>query len=112
MIDDYRFGRMIIDGRTYASDVIIFPDRVQGSWWRKNGHSLCREDIEDVLRAKPEVLVVGTGAGGVMKIPPAVAERIRAEGIELIARETASACRTYNSLLGKRTVIGAFHLTC
>ena len=72
MIDDYSFGRTQIDGQTYTSDVIVFPDRVDGSWWRKDGHSLCMDDLADVVAAKPKVLVVGTGAYGAMKVPETV----------------------------------------
>jgi len=31
-ISDYRFGRIVIDGKTYTSDVIVYPDRVDPSW--------------------------------------------------------------------------------
>ena len=36
MIESYDFGRIVIDGRKFASDVIIFLDRVDGNWWRKD----------------------------------------------------------------------------
>lgn len=112
MIDDYDFGRIVIDGKIYTSDVIIFPDRVQGAWWRKSGHLLCREDIEEILREKPDVLVIGTGAYGLMEVPPETASAVRKEGIELLTGKTADACRLYNSSAGRGKVIGAFHLTC
>jgi len=60
MIESYAFGRMDVDGRPYTSDLIIFADRINDSWWRKTGHKLCLEDIEDVFKEKPEVLVIGT----------------------------------------------------
>ena len=28
-IEDYRFGRIVVNGRAYTSDVIVFPDRVK-----------------------------------------------------------------------------------
>jgi len=30
-IDSYSFGRIVIDGQVYTSDVIIYPDRVDAS---------------------------------------------------------------------------------
>ena len=46
MIESTAFGVMTIDGRTYTSDLIIFPDgRVQDGWWRKRGHVLGVDDI-------------------------------------------------------------------
>ena len=44
-IEDYRFGRVVIDGRAYTSDVIVFPDRVKDNWWRNEGHELCPADL-------------------------------------------------------------------
>jgi len=112
VIDDYSFGRMVIDGKTYTSDVIVFPDHVQSSWWREEGHRLSLKDIEDVLVSRPEVLVVGTGSFGAMKVPAAVSGGIKEQGIELIVEKTAVAVRTYNQLSSGKRVIGAFHLTC
>ena len=31
-IDDYRFGRIVIDGRAYTSDLILLPHRVVENW--------------------------------------------------------------------------------
>jgi len=112
MIDDYDFGRIVIDGKTYTSDVIVFPERIQESWWRKQGHSLCREDIKEILAEKPDILVVGTGAYGMMAVPPETARAVDEKGIKLLAGKTASACRLFNSAAGRGKVIGAFHLTC
>jgi len=69
MIDSYEFGRIVVDGQAYTSDLIILPDRVDAGWWRKEGHNLCVEDIEQAMSANPDVLVVGTGADGLMKVP-------------------------------------------
>lgn len=112
MIESYNFGRIVIDGKRYTSDIIIFPDRVKDGWWRKEGHRLCIEDIQDVLKEKPDTLVVGTGYAGLMKIPPETRERIQSEGIQLIVENTRKACKTYNRLSKSRRVIAALHLTC
>ena len=112
-IEDYRFGRIVIDGKTYTSDVIIFPDHVQSHWWREEGHVLQPADLWDVIQAKPKVLVVGTGHSGLMRIPPETEEYLREQGIELRAERTAAACKLYNRLsqAGER-VVAALHLTC
>lgn len=112
LIEDYSFGRMVIDGKAYTSDVIIFPDRVISSWWRESGHFLSLKDIEVVLEQRPEVLVVGTGSTGLMQVSSEVVKEIRKMGIEVIIQKTSSACRTFNQLAGKKFVVGAFHLTC
>ena len=110
MIDSYDFGRIVIDGMTYTSDVIIFPDRVLSNWWRKEGHALDIEDLTEVVEFKPEVLVIGTGYSGIMKPKNETLEFLKSKGIEVIVERTKRACDILNSL-GPRAV-GAFHLTC
>ena len=112
MIDSYSFGRMVIDGKTYTSDVILYPDKVDDSWWRKSGHLLQKEDLRDVIQYNPEILIVGTGAYGLMKILDEAKQFLEAEGIELISEETKEAYKIYNELKERKKVVAAFHLTC
>jgi len=113
MIDDYAFGRITIDGMTYTSDVIIYPDHVDPSWWRLTGHRLQPEDLSDVFAAEPEVLVVGQGNPGLMRVPEATRRAAAERGIELVVCKTDEACRRYNELAAQgRKVVAALHLTC
>lgn len=115
MIESYDFGLIVIKGRRYTSDVIVFPERVIESWWRKEGHRIYVEDLKEILdrEPRPEVLVVGTGYYGIVKISPEVETVLKSEGIELVAQPTKEACQTFNKLLkSNRRVAGAFHLTC
>ena len=111
-IDSYQFGLIVIDGKKYTSDVIIFPDRVRDNWWRRSGHQLRLTDIVEVIAEKAEVLVVGTGASGLMKVLPEVAQAVEAEGTERIVAATDKACHTYNQFCESRRVVAALHLTC
>jgi len=45
MIESYDFGRIVVNGRKFGSDLIIFPDRVNGGWWRKEGRTLLRSRV-------------------------------------------------------------------
>jgi len=111
-IQDYGFGHIVIDGQSYSSDVIVYPDRVDGSWWRQEGHRLVPEDLPEVLSDPPEVLVVGQGSPGLMVVPPATRQRFEEAGITLIAEPTARACETYNRLRQEKRAVAALHLTC
>ena len=113
MIDGYSFGRITIDGKQYTSDVMVFPDHVDSSWWRLEGHKLQPEDLTDVFAAQPEVLVVGQGNPGLMRVPQATREAAAERGIELVVCKTKEACQRYNELAtqGKK-VVAALHLTC
>ena len=112
MIEEYHFGRMVISGKTYTSDLILFPDKVISSWWRKSGHKLCLQDLEEVIQEKPDILVIGTGAMGVMKVNDEVRQYVQQEGITLIIEKTGKAVQFYNHHPRDKKVIGAFHLTC
>ncbi len=112
MIDSYRFGEVVIDGRKFTSDVIVFPDRVEGGWWRKEGHKLHPEDLGEVIPEKPEVLVVGTGDMGLMEVPPETCHFLETKAISLVADLTGEACCIYNQLCRSQRVVAALHLTC
>lgn len=112
MIDLYTFGQMIIDGERYTTDLIIYPDSIDAAWRRKEGHRLCIVDIQDVIAAHPEYLVIGTGYSGLMKVLPATQEYLQGQGIQLIACPTKQACELFNEILTKCRLIGVFHLTC
>ena len=115
MIESYDFGLIVIKGRRYTSDVIVFPERVIEDWWRKEGHRIYVEDLKEILdrEPRPEVLVVGTGYYGIVKISPEVETVLKSEGIELVAQPTKEACQTFNKLLNSnRRIAGVFHLTC
>jgi hypothetical protein len=110
-VQKYDFGSIVIDGKEYTSDVIVFPDKVRDHWWRKEGHRLDIDDLEEVLEFKPEVLVIGTGYSGVMEVPEETLRYLQMKNIEVHVAPTREAIKIFNGLGGKR-VVGAFHLTC
>lgn len=112
MVDSYQFGVIVVNGRRYTSDVIIYPNRVDGNWWRREGHSLCPRDLGEIVREKPEILVIGTGNSGLMKVSPSTCRWIEEKGIRLKAELTQTAYQTYNQLQKAHKVIAALHLTC
>lgn len=112
-IDNYSFGNIKIDGIEYRSDVIIYPDRVDDKWWRLEGHLLKPDDLKEVWTCKPEILIVGQGLPGLMKVAPSLIEHCKDNKIDLIALPTADAVSRFNELASKKPlVIAALHLTC
>jgi len=111
-IESYSFGKIKIDGKVYKSDVIVYPDRVNSSWWRKEGHRLQMEDLKEVMKEKPDLLVIGTGSFGVMKVPKGTERALEDAGIDLIIEKTGRAVDAYNRESTGRKTVGAFHLTC
>lgn len=110
----YDFGTVTVDGRTHTRDVIVYPERVKGDWWRNEGHRLSVADLEEVWNARPDTVVIGTGYYGNMVIPDETRAHARARGIELIDARTPQAVATYNERQSdpKKIVVAALHLTC
>ncbi len=111
-IDSYHFGEIVISGEKYSSDVIIFPDRVQSGWRRRQSHEVSPGDIAGILNESPEVLIVGTGAWGLVKVLPEVAREVKERNIKFIAEPTGEACKRYNQLSQSQRAVAALHLTC
>ena len=79
MIEEYHFGSITIDGKTYSHDVEVrWKGAARGepspsglevlSWWRKESHLI---DVEDVMRAVeqgPEMIIIGTGETGLAEV--------------------------------------------
>ena len=113
MIDSYSFGAMVIDGRQYNSDLIIYPDgRIQDSWWRARGHVLSMGDIADLVGMSPRIIVAGAGVNGLMKPEKGLEEQLAAKGIELKAGPNKKAVAWYNSLQTGERIGACFHLSC
>jgi hypothetical protein len=110
-LSDYSFGRITVDGEDHTRDLIVLPDRVVANWWRRDGHSLALEDLDEVIDELPERLVLGCGHDGRLQPPEAVLEALRARGIEVEPMRTAEAVRRYGELDERRTA-AALHLTC
>ena len=114
MIESSAFGRMSIDGQTYTSDLLIFPDgRVQDGWWRRRGHVLGVDDIMALVDDSLDLIVAGTGTSGRMRPEVDLSPFLREKGIEYIAEPNSRAIPIYNQKVTMGLKVGAcFHLTC
>jgi hypothetical protein len=112
-ISRYRFGEIEIDGRIYTADVILTPRRIIDSWWRGEGHSLAVADLAEIMAARPDILVVGTGYYGRMAIPDETRRYLQAQGVALREARTGEAVKQFNRLQRESArVVAALHLTC
>jgi hypothetical protein len=110
-LEGYRFGHLLVDGEEQTRDVIVLPNRVVTNWWRKEGHGLVIEDLEDVLEELPGRLIVGTGASEQMRPDPDAVQRLKERGVEVEILPTARAVGRYSELNPASTAT-ALHLTC
>ena len=112
-IDSYSFGSITIDGQIFSEDVIIRTTGIT-SWWRKEGHLLQTADVTPIITENTDILVVGTGYSGGMRIAPNVEKLCADRKIELLANRTTNACQIFNRLAQQSeiVIIAALHLTC
>ena len=119
-IKEYHWGSITIDGKDYTQDVEVRWTGEVLDWWRGESHVVDVEDIKRALAQKPEVIVIGTGESGLVKVTDEAKKEIEARAIKLIADVTGEAVKTFNIINeesegeeGEKTkVVGLFHLTC
>jgi hypothetical protein len=113
-IEDYRPGHVVVDGVEHTRDVIVMPDRVVSDWWRRNGHSLALEDLEEVLDQLPARLIVGCGYDGRLEPDPNVVRALADRGVTVEALPTPQAVTRYGEVATSNpaAVAAALHLTC
>ncbi|MFX1283147.1 MAG: Mth938-like domain-containing protein [Promethearchaeota archaeon] len=113
IIKNYTFGTIQINNKSFSNDVIIFPEEVLPNWWRIKGHLLHLEDLQEIIKRKPKVLIIGTGYNGVMKVPMNLTSHLEKLGIKTIVKNSREAVNEYNTLVKRNeNVAAALHLTC
>jgi len=120
MIDEYKFGSIIIDGKTYNHDVEVLWTGEVLKWQRSESHLIDVEDLKRALEQCPDTVVIGTGESGIAKVAKDAKDFVIEKGIKLIVDKTEEAVKTFNVInegLGEEKdkqnkVIGLFHLTC
>ena len=120
MIEEYHFGTITINGKTYNHDVEIRWTGEVLDWWRKESHIIDFDDIKRALNHDPEVIIIGTGESGVARVTDRTKKEIESRGIKLIIDVTGEAVKTFNIIKEESEeeksrqakVIGLFHLTC
>jgi len=68
MIEKYTSGRIIVNNKTYHQDLKIVQGQVVDNWWRKTGHLVDVNDMDDILNASPDIIVIGTGYAENMRV--------------------------------------------
>ena len=112
MIDSYRFGEFVIQGKTFKSNVILIDNTFKEARHLEN-HELKIDDFTELINSNPSYIIIGTGAYGVVKPQKEIIDIIESKGIKLVIEKTADACRKYNEFLKQGIKVAAFlHNTC
>lgn len=111
MIERYSFGNILISGKTYTSDLIICPPKIIHPWWRQEGHFLQIIDLQDILAELFDLLIIGTGYYGRMKVANEVLKDLKKRA-EIAIEITPSAIELFNKVSAYRKTIACLHLSC
>ena len=110
-IESTGFGEVVIGGKTYYSDMTIWWDgRVE---YRQKSHEVGLEEMAALLRGKPEVIVIGTGQQGVMKLMPKAEELAQQAGVEVFQEISPKAMEIFNGMIAQnKKAVAVIHTTC
>ncbi len=112
-LGQYKFGEIEINGEKYTNDVIIFPNKIKDNWWRKNGHSIEIDDVEEVIDYNPEIFIIGRGKNGRLTVHDKFIKNMNSYEIEVLALKTPKAKKKFNKFLKEsKDVVAGLHLTC
>jgi len=96
-IESYSFGRVGINGGIYTDDVLIVGNEVHSPWWRTaGGHVFATCDLEPLISAAPEVVVLGTGFFGMVLVPEDAVLALTEAGAEVVIERTGKAVKEFN----------------
>ena len=116
-VNSFKFGSIVLDGKKYSRDVFLYPDggvrKRKGGFWKFGSHTIKREEIEELVKAAPDVLIVGTGTDGIAKLNPDTDAFLKDSGVESVVVTSQEAVDRFNELSaqGKRPA-ALIHITC
>jgi len=117
-ITHFEWGSYTIEGKVHGAgegvgkDILLSAQGVS-AWHEREGHALKPKMIRRALEMQPEVLIIGNGVNGALKVGKKALKAAEEAGVKLVVLKTPDACREYNRLFreGKKVVLLA-HGTC
>jgi len=88
-IKAYKPGEITINDKTYTQSLIVTPYTLIKDWRPQSIDDITKEDIEQILKLKPEIILLGMGTQAVMPPP---------ELRQFDCMDNGAACRTFVAL--------------
>jgi hypothetical protein len=109
-IDFVKFGEVMIDGEVYYSDMIVWWDG-QREFVPKD-HILGTDNFSALLRRKPDIIVIGTGLQGMVKITDEARHLAEEKGIKIFEHTSPEAADLFNAMIAdSKNVVAYIHTT-
>jgi hypothetical protein len=108
VINSSEYESIIINSKEFKNHVVIYSS---GEIIEANiRHELHRDFVEKYLKEDIELLIIGTGTSGCVKVFEGVKHLAEEKGIELIIDETPEACYQFNK--SSKRAVALIHITC
>ena len=99
-------GWVRVGSDEYRDNIVVRADSVEPGFAPSGFDNLAVEDFAALLRATPEIVLLGTGA--TQRFPrPAVTAPLHEAHVGLEVMDTRAACRTYNILVAEGRAVTA-----
>ena len=115
IINSTKFGSITINGKTYyeVDNYIVFWDGEIKELHTSERHLFGRPELEIMLKKNPDMVVVGIGVSGLLRVSEEVRNLCRQKGIELVEMISRGAVEKFNEAFNQRKKVVAFiHITC
>lgn len=116
-IDKLTFGSMIVEGKKYRRDVLIFTDgtvkKRKGGFLMFGSHKIKKQELEELSQGQPEIIVIGTGTNGAARVAPEAESWAKGQNLSLVVQPSYNAVTRLNELVEqKKKVAALIHITC
>ena len=111
------WGRLEVEGSDAPyKDAKLYPGGSREWDWNETGTShspgVQIADVEELLDAGAEVVVLSRGMVGRLQVPEETVEALEERGVDVHVLRTEGAAERYNELAEEERVGGLFHSTC
>jgi hypothetical protein len=116
-IDEITFGSIVIEGKKYRRDVLIFADgtvkKREGGFLMFGSHKIKKQELEELSQGQPETIIVGTGTNSAAHIAPEAESWAKGKNLSLLIQPSYDAVAKVNELAEQRKKVAALiHITC
>lgn len=116
-IDELTFGSIVIEGRKYRRDVLIFVDgtvkKRRGGFLMFGSREIKERELEELSHGRAEVIIVGTGTDGAAHVVAQAESWAKADNVSLLVQPSYDAIVKLNEPTEqKKKIAGLIHMTC
>jgi hypothetical protein len=116
-VDSFSFGSIVLDGKKYNRDVFLYPDgnikKRKGGFWKFGSHAIKKEEMEELIKSGPDVLIVGTGTDSKAELTSDAKSYLQESKVESVITSSGEAVEKYNQLVAEgRRPAALIHITC